>query len=285
MPTDSAFIKDNLQLVDVYTFNSEYSGSIDPTNGQTECLFVNTLTSARIEVEELFDYVFSHLFTEDIIPTSQPQYVLNATGNYVGITIDSVWSGGNIETRWTSDTIIMPKVVRSISGTDNGSVFVVDNLIKAPSFSLGRMIATNPEYSRFKDICENAGLLSGTTLDVYGSYPTAFIPTNAAIDQFITDGNLPTNESDLQAFVKYFFVDKPAFTSDSYNESVATLCKDEENSTEFSIVYKMVELQGTPGMLQIKGTNNASFLNVIEGENSNIICTNGIIHQIDGVLN
>ena len=115
--------------------------------------------------------------------------------------------------------------------------------------------------------------------------PTLFVPTDTAIDQYIADGKLPTDETELQQFIKYFFVNRTIFTSETINENVETLCLDEQMTTEFEFVYKKVELNGTYENLKIKGLNNASYLNVIEGSESNFICTDGIVHQIDGVLN
>ena len=290
LPTDEAFIKNNILLLDVYTYNNDYGGNVDPTEGLHETVFLDMRGTqpVRLDVQDLFDIVFSHVFTENITPSSQKQFTKSVLGSYVGITQDSVWSGGNIEDRWETGTFVIPEVILDLTGdgTDNGSVYVVNDLIKSPTYSLGQMISTNPVYSRFKDLCGSSGLLSPDgTMNVYGNYPTVFVPTNAAIDQFISEGKLPVDEKELQDFIKYFFVDRDVFTSHSISGEVPTLCKDEKLSSEFSIVYKKAELIGSPGNLQIKGINNTSFLNVINGEDSDIICSNGIIHLVDGVLN
>ncbi|MBN2698254.1 MAG: fasciclin domain-containing protein [Bacteroidales bacterium] len=290
LPTDSAFIKNNILLLDVNTYNNDYGGSIDPTQGLNETVFLDLRSgqAERMDVQGLFDIVFSHLFTEDIALSSEKQYAKSVLGSYVGFTRDSVWSGGNMEERWGLGIPEIPDVIMDLTGagTDNGSVYVVNDLIKSPTYSVGRMLLTNPAYSRFAELCESSGLLSADgTLTVYGNYPTVFVPTNAAIDQFISEGKLPVEEDELLAFIKYFFVDRDVFTSESINETVPTLCKDEELSSEFSIVYKTVALNGSPGNLQIKGIHNSSFLDVISGEESDIICSNGIIHLVDGVLN
>jgi uncharacterized surface protein with fasciclin (FAS1) repeats len=143
----------------------------------------------------------------------------------------------------------------------------------------------NPAFSVFKGICEDAGLLVGEELAVYGNYLTAFIPTNDALDQFITDGNLPSNEAELQNFIKYFFIDDVVFSTQTTNSTSETLSANHELSTDFHTVYNTIEISGNPGNLKIKGTNNTSDINIIEGKDSNIICEDGIIHLVDGVLN
>ena len=190
-----------------------------------------------------------------------------------------------MEERWDADTVIIPNVIKNLPGGDNGQVYVIDELIKAPTYTVLSMLSRNPAYSRFYDLCVGSRLIANGRLNVYGDYPAVFIPTNEALDQFISEGKLPSDEEKLQSFLKYFFVDQTIYSSQSINETVPTLCKDEELSTDFNSVYKTIEVIGSPGNLQIKGTNNTTFLNVIEGNNSNIICTDGAIHLIDGVLN
>lgn len=292
MPTDSAFIKNHIILVDEYTFVSEHGGTAS-AEGLTETVFLdidplNPEAPELIPTQDLFQIVFNHLFLKPVIPNSQKQFAQNAPGIYVGITADSIWSGGNIRYD-IEDTAqySIPRITQSITGTiDNGQVYVVDDLINSPTYTMGDMIKIDTAFSSFKAICENSGLyLSDGTLNVFGNIPTVFIPTNAALDQYITDGHLPSDVAELQYFIKYFFMDHTVFTTETINETVVTLSKDVELSTEFNIVYKEAELNGTYEDLKIKGSNNSSFLNVIEGAKSNIICSDGIIHQIDGVLN
>ena len=83
-------------------------------------------------------------------------------------------------------------------------------------------------------------------------------------------------------FIKYFFVNRTIFTNETINETVETVSKDEQLSTEFEIVYRKAELDGTYGSLKIKGSGNTTFFDVTEKRN--IICDDGIIHQINGVL-
>lgn len=295
LPTDSAFIKNNILLVDPKTINSDYprDNPVSENLGTTYFMNVdpNLLNGPEeLSVQALFGLVFNHLFTEIITPPSSHRnhFAMNAIGNYVGINQDRVWSGGNIYVSTNDNSPIVPNIIRGITGStlDNGKVYVVDELIKEPELSIGDMLKMNPAFSLFKDQCEKAGLfLNNGTLDVYGDYPTVFIPSNDALDSYISGGYLPNDEEQLKDFIKYFFIDKAIFTVETIEETVKTLNRDEELSTEFKIAYKTAEIKGTYGDLKIKGSKNTSYLNVIEGAESNIICTDGIIHQIDGVLN
>ena len=120
---------------------------------------------------------------------------------------------------------------------------------------------------------------------MHGNNPTVFIPTNEAIDKYIEEGKLPSDEEGLQNFVKYFFIDFDIFSTQALTTTTQTLCKDVQLSTDFNAVYRKLEIIGSPGDLQIKGDRNNTTTNVIEGKESNIICSDGIIHQINGILN
>ncbi|UCH14995.1 MAG: fasciclin domain-containing protein, partial [Bacteroidales bacterium] len=294
LPTDEAFIKNNIFLLTYDDYISAYGP--DPEDDFDNDLNHNDLviysadttggnTPGRIGDQDLFELIFAHLFVESVNPTSQKQYALNAPGAYVGITENSAWSGGNLIGKEGSRAVV-PNIIESFTeSVDNGKVYVIDDLIQMPKYTIGELISEYPAYSRFKDLCENAGLLDAGILEVYGDKPTVFIPTNDAIDQYIDDGKLPIEETALQNFIKYFFVDGTIFTSETINETFATLSVNDQLSTKYKIVYRTAELNGTYENLQIKGSNNTSYLNVIEGSESNVICTDGIIHQIDGVLN
>ena len=285
LPTDEAFLKNGILLKTADEFNAGY-GSITNTKGQNDYIFYDSTATpaAALTDRELMDLILCHLFIEPITPSSQKQYAFSAQGYYNGITVDSAWSGGNF-VGYEGDRTIIPNIVKNITDLDNGKVYVIDELIQPPKFTIGELLSEVPSYSRFRDLCEDAGLLAGGNLEVYGFLPTLFVPANTAIDQYIADGKLPTDETELQQFIKYFFVNRTIFTSETINENVETLCLDEQMTTEFEFVYKKVELNGTYENLKIKGLNNASYLNVIEGSESNFICTDGIVHQIDGVLN
>jgi hypothetical protein len=104
------------------------------------------------------------------------------------------------------------------------------------------------------------------------------------LDQYIAEGNLPTDAKELQNFVRYFFIEHDQFTTSAADIVTETHSVDPVLSTEFNNVYRTIALNGTPGNLEVRGTGNSAGIRVIEGENSNIICSNGIIHQINGVL-
>lgn len=286
IPTDQAFINAGLLLVDPLTANSEYGQTLDPLIGNSVFLNLNLAAPTPMTGQLLFPYLFNHILTENVIISDQTQYVTNSLGGYVGISKEKAWSGGNINNTEGIKTIA--NIVKNFpdGSFDNGSVYVIDELIKSPVLSIGDIIKSNPAFSRFKDLCSKAELLgSNGILQIFGDNPTVFIPTNEALDKFIAEGNEPSDLELLQDFVRYFFVNKPMFTTETINETANTLSVDKLLSTEFKTVYKNAEINGTYGNYKVKGVNNTSFLNVIEGATSNIICTDGIIHQIDGVLN
>lgn len=300
LPTNNAFNEQDIYMMDVNTYNNKYAEEEgiegeDATLMEAVFLRIDSLNNEYdiLEKQELFSIIFNHLFTEEIALTSQTHHAMNALGYYTAYNADSIWSGGNMEERWVEeeDSIregipVIPAPMNEFTApyVDNGKVHVIDNLIKKPERTLGRALTVNPAYASFKSLCENANLLSGDNLEIFGNYTTVFVPTNSVLDQYIADGNLPTDTEELRSFVKYFFIEHDQFSTSSVDIVTETHSEDPEQSTEFNKVYRTIELNGTPGDLEVRGLNNATGIRVMEGENSNIICSNGIIHQIDGVL-
>lgn len=300
LPTNSAFNKQNIYMVDVDTYNDNYTEE-EGIQGEdatlTEAVFVQIdSVNGDIDVvdkQELFSLIFNHLFTEEITLTSGTQHTMNALGYYTAYNVDSVWSGGNMEERWVEEEDLIIEGIPEIPApqkeyaapyVDNGTVHVIDNLIKKPERTLGKALSVNPAYSSFRTLCENANLLAGDNLAIYGNYTTVFVPTNSVLDQYIAEGNLPTDVEELRNFIKYFFTEHDQFSTHAVDIVTDTHSVNTEESTEFNRVYRTIALNGTPGHLEVRGLNNDFGIRVIEGENSNIICSNGIIHQIDGVL-
>jgi uncharacterized surface protein with fasciclin (FAS1) repeats len=300
LPTNEAFNKQNIYMMDVKTYNDYYAEE-DGIQGENATLMeavflrIDSVNNKFdiLEKQDLFSIIFNHLFTEEITPTALNSHAMNALGYYTAYNTDSIWSGGNMEERWIEEdgliteyapVIPSPLDMYTAPYVDNGSVLVIDNLIKEPQRTMGEALSVNPAYSSFRNLCDNANLLSGDNLAIYGNYTTVFVPTNSVLDQYIAEGNLPTDVEELRNFIKYFFIEHDQFSTSSVNIVTETHSVDTEQSTEFNKVYRTIELNGTPGNLKVKGLNNSAGISVIEGKNSNIICSNGIIHQINGVL-
>jgi hypothetical protein len=287
LPTDEAFLKNNIHVLTHADATGNWGLSADNRLGLNEYILYNADTTGGNEPDilapiDLFDLIFNHLFVESVTPSTQKQFLVNALAKYVGITEDSIWSGGNTIGRLGSRTV-SPEIMEDFSDlVDNGKVYVIDDLVLPPKYTFGELIAEDTTFSRFKGICEDAGLYTDEGLQVFGEFPTAFIPTNAALNQYISQGKLPSSESELQSFVKYFFINRTVFTNETVSETVETVSKDVQQSTVFEIVYRKAELDGTYGSLRIKGFGNDTFFDVTDKRN--IICNDGIIHQINGVL-
>jgi uncharacterized surface protein with fasciclin (FAS1) repeats len=300
LPTNEAFNKQDIYMMDLNTYNNNYAEEEgiegeDATLMEAVFLRIDSVNSdfEILEKQDLFSLIFNHLFTEQIDLTSGTQHAMNALGYYTAYNTDSIWSGGNMEERWIEEDDVItegepripaPQEAFVAPFVDNGKVHVIDNLIKEPERSLAEALAVNPEYSTFRNLCNNANLLSGDNLAIFGNYTTVFVPTNTVLDQFIAEGNLPTDAEELQNFVRYFFIEHDQFTTSAVDIVTETHSVDPVQSTEFNNVYRTIALNGTPGNLEVRGSANSSGIRVIEGKNSNIICSNGIIHQINGVL-
>lgn len=279
VPTDEAFIKNGISIEE-----KEFVIYDEEQN-----------TNIYMDRNDILAIVYSHLIPKKIIPSAQVQFVESFGGNFVGLIDSAVWSGGNLETRWDSIEItgnaidpILPGIVQTFEApyVDNGLVYIVDEIVKSSEDEIGQIISLNPEYQKFEELCINAGLLVNNRFSFIVSPKkyTAFIPTNAAIDKYIQDGLLPADIEGLTAFIKYHFVLGEIFTDGIETGTFQTAMVDEYLSNEYSTVYTSIEVLNSPGNLKIKGPGNSSHLNVIDSEESNVICADGVIHQIDGVL-
>ena len=300
LPTNEAFNKQDIYMMDLKTYNNNYAEEEgiegeDATLMEAVFLQIDSINNDFdiLEKQDLFSLIFNHLFTEELELTSETQHAMNALGYYTAFNTDSIWSGGNMEERWIEEDGLVTEGEPSIPSpieaftapfVDNGKVHVINNLIREPERTLAEALAVNPAYSSFRTLCDNANIRSGDNLEIYGNYTTVFVPTNSVLDQYIAEGNLPTDAEELQNFVRYFFIEHDQFTTDAVDLVTDTHSVDPEQSTAFNKVYRTIALNGTPGNLEVKGLANNSGIRVIEGKNSNIICSNGIIHQINGVL-
>jgi uncharacterized surface protein with fasciclin (FAS1) repeats len=157
----------------------------------------------------------------------------------------------------------------------NGVIHVIDRILMPPVGNIvGTAIAANPEFSYLvaavlrasQGGTDVAGLLSGT-----GPF-TVFAPVNQAFINagFATIADI-TNASPaaLTSILAYHVIGARVFSSDLVNGMTPTM---------FAGGTTTITLAGGP---KIKGNSNPSAFNIVK---TDIVCTNGVIHVINGVL-
>lgn len=233
----------------------------------------------EILTPELTDLISSHILIGDIEPTTETNFYICYGGWYVALNSEGVWSGGN-------DTI--PSLGQKIGApvVDNGSFYPIDNFVIKNGNSIGAEIYTRPEFSEFKAICEQLDMFDAESKAMnFILYPyvyTAFIPSN---EQMIAMANeIPTDPTELEKFIKYHFVRGNIFSNGEVTGQVQTAFLNEEETTDYLDVYFEVDVINSLGSLSVQGINNTAPVPTVQGTGSNMICSDGVIQILNGVL-
>jgi uncharacterized surface protein with fasciclin (FAS1) repeats len=109
-----------------------------------------------------------------------------------------------------------------------------------------------------------------------GTYYTAFIPTNEALEEGILNGIVPDDPDSLQQFLRYHFVESVIFPDGEKSGEFNTTRIDEESG----YLFNTIEIINQKNDLKVKD-NLGNIRNVIS---ANKLAQDGVIHQIDSIL-
>ncbi|TKG97398.1 hypothetical protein EYV94_02935 [Puteibacter caeruleilacunae] len=230
-----------------------------------------------------------HNITGDVTFTEDLQIIGNQ--NKFGVTFvkgNQVWSGGNEERGY------IPTVVGDKVDCINGSSYMLDHLIMAPSKHFAYHIALNDNFKAFNDIIESIdGYRRDTKKNIIGltflknKKYTAFIPSNEAIAEAQAAGLIPeANGEDNKALIdwlRYFFVDSSIDQRTNYllpkenmNEWMPSATVEDE---EEEIMYEMKIVSGenytVEGLNSVTANVNTEAAHVGRG---------GLLYEIDKVV-
>lgn len=104
--------------------------------------------------------------------------------------------------------------IKNVFETENGNVYQFDKLFTRNGNGIMDRLGTGGEYSTFRTMMNNAGLLSGTSIGSWMANSILFCPTNAAITAGISSGAVPTytgtlsdeQKQTLRDYVRYHFI-------------------------------------------------------------------------------
>ena len=109
-----------------------------------------------------------------------------------------------------------------------------------------------------------------------GTDYTCFIPTNAAVDEGISNGTIPSDPDSLQQFLRYHFVEGVIFPDGEKSGKFNTTRIDEQSG----YLFNTIEIINQKYDLKVKD-NLGNVRNVIT---ANQMAEDGVIHQIDSYL-
>jgi uncharacterized surface protein with fasciclin (FAS1) repeats len=165
--------------------------------------------------EEILSFVQDHLLYSELSGVVPGSFIEMPSGNYITVfNATEFAAGGNIE---VGDRVAITG--EEPSGCDNGMLYYVDNVIKAPKKNLYNFIAEDPELSDFHELLVEADQV-GTKPDP--AMPddtiffikfteendkwTAFVPTNEALASITIPRDFDNKPDTLTDFLKYHFV-------------------------------------------------------------------------------
>lgn len=236
---------------------------------------------AKLKQPEIANIVLSSIIVNEVEQVDQTQYIKCIGGWYLGIAKDSVWSGAN----WKKP---YPVITSSIEAPeiDNGTVHYVDHYVAAPQLGIANVIAENEEYSAFYSLCDQAGLFTTKGNFSFFAYPSkysVFVPTNEVLAASFP--LIPQDSVGRIEFILNHFVEGDIYSDGEVSGVLNSALPNAEASTDFEVVYKSIEVLNSINDLQVKGSANSTPLKVDSNDNfSNVICTDGVVHRIDGVL-
>ena len=96
--------------------------------------------------------------------------------------------------------------------------------------------------------------------------------------------SIPTDIVELENFIKYHFIRGDIFSDGKVSGTIETAYKDEDNSTDYKEVYFTADVINSLGDLKVQGLGNDAPISTTNDMHSNIICFDGVIHTLNGIL-
>ena len=207
---------------------------------------------------------------------------------YIKYDNNQVYSAGNQE-----DNIKL-----NISGkrtTSNGTVYLIDGLLSEPSLSVGKSLEAlaaqpNSPYQKFFEYVKNSNLYTAATGDILGitagSLYTVFAPTNAAIDDAVAQGYLPSDSTPsdqpskdkVANFIRYHIIQKETIATDGLKEGGYTTLLQQDNGNPTIVTVT----NHAPNNMQVTDMLHNT-VNVINGSSNNL-ANRTLIHLVDSFL-
>jgi uncharacterized surface protein with fasciclin (FAS1) repeats len=179
-------------------------------------------------------------------------------------------------TRTTSGAVYINgvAVVKADITARNGVIHVIDRVLMPPVGNIVQTVVANPDYSYLVAAVLTASKGSLNVAAALGSAGpfTVFAPTNDAFKKagFATEAAImAANPETLIAILTYHVIGARVFSSDLVDGAKPTMLNGGKTTIDLD------------GGATIKGKSNATASRITK---TDIVATNGVIHQIDGVL-
>lgn len=208
----------------------------------------------------LYHVLGSEAFSKDV-PASDPLTTLNTKKIFASSNANGVFVNGI-------------KVSKPDLDATNGVVHVIDGVLIPPTKTIAEVVVGNADFTTLLAALGVAqdGLVAA--LSGAGKF-TVFAPDN---DAFVTSGITSTvlaglTQPQAATIIKAHVIGTNVFASDLINNSTAPTLNTTPSQQTLTVTL--------PPAVKITGGTNTEASNIIA---ANIVCTNGVIHVIDRVL-
>lgn len=236
--------------------------------------------------EQAKELVGDHVSNINTVDFSGEGFLRMNSGNYIYYHNNKVEAGGNQEIGNVAT------IVKTEEG-DNGVLYSLDKAIIGPRNNHAMYIGNDEDLSEFYNLLYIAGL-ADTIIDseTEVEYPnlgfmlsedewTVFAPTNDAIIDAQNNGLIPTEQAELQKFLRYHFVAKQAIFDDGeFNGQVYTTSID--SVTIDRVFYAPIEVNNAWANLSL--VDRAGNTVNVEHQTANSLVQYGVLHKINKVL-
>jgi uncharacterized surface protein with fasciclin (FAS1) repeats len=245
--------------------------------------------------------LLNHIGSKRPKGVARKEFIPNLAGNYLIVNNETgEVSGTGATTVGFRGTIPAPEFPRVLSQADNGTTYEIQNWLSFTTSSVYARLST--EYPAFHNLLRKAGLANEKefryTFLSNNEFYTIFIPTAAAIQEAGLNA-LPVDQ--LRKVLLFHFVQgELIFTDGNKNPAYYETIRADEKSTPFATVYTKLFIEPGIDVIRFKNADGSVFTEVIESDLTNKLTgislgtgqevfpgsfNNGVIHQIDKVLN
>jgi uncharacterized surface protein with fasciclin (FAS1) repeats len=275
----------------------------DRTNNRFSVFLITqgSFTQFTLTRNDVRVLLMNHIATRQPKGVARKEFIPNLAGNYIVVNNETgEVSGTGLTTVGFRGTVNAPEFPRVLDVADNGRTYEIQNWFTFTSSTLFARISS--EFPQFHQLMRKAGL----SLDQQFRYSfvsnnefyTVFIPTNEAIQEAGLN-DLPVAQL-RQVLLFHFIQGELIFTDGSNTPGYYETIRTDEKSTAFSTVYTQLYVEPGIDVIRFKNADGSLFTEVNESPLSNRLVgislgtgqevfpnsyNNGVIHQIDRVLN
>jgi uncharacterized surface protein with fasciclin (FAS1) repeats len=251
---------------------------------------------------DLRSLLLNHIGLDKPKGNARKEFIPNQAGNY--LIVDNTTgeiSGTDFTKKGYGGSLVVHEIPRQIStNADNGTTYEINNWFSFSTTNLYTKISTS--YPRFHALIKAAGFDRDkeyrysfiSESEVY----TVFVPSDAAMAAYETTGM--TVEELRRLVLIHFIPGQIIFTDGKKPAGYYETARISEASSQYATYYTQVKITPGADVIRIMAKDGSTFTEIQESPRANIILarnlgtgtetikniiTNGVIHEIDKVLN